>query len=94
MKLRQTLSPKRGYLGVTFPYGEIVELPVDFPPDQAQQLLDWGWERVDDPEPVEAASPTLVLDSDPVVDPEPTGDSEIDEEVEVVDAPAIRRKRR
>ena len=92
MKLRQTLSPKRGYLGVTFPYGEIVELPVDFPPDQAQQLLDWGWESVDDAEPVEAASSTLVIDSDPVVDPEPTGDSESDEEV--VDVPALRRKRR
>ena len=50
MKLKQNMSPSRTYLGVTFPKGVTVTLPPDFPPDQAQHLLDWGWERVDKPE--------------------------------------------
>jgi len=51
MKLVQSMNPSRTYMGVTFPKGVAVELPADFPPDHAQHLLDWGWDRVDAPEP-------------------------------------------
>jgi hypothetical protein len=48
MKLMQTKSPSRTYLGVTFPQGEAVELPASFPADQVRFLLAWGWTVVED----------------------------------------------
>ena len=59
MKLVQKMDPEREYLGVKFPKGKVVKLPDDFPPDHAQHLLDWGWERVDAPKPDPEPEPVV-----------------------------------
>lgn len=52
------------YLGVRFPKGVPVELPADFPEDQAATLIAWGWTEV------LAPTPNLrPVDGGPVLDP-------------------------
>ena len=52
------------YLGVRFPKGVPVELPADFPEDQAATLIAWGWTEVFEP------TPNLrPADGGPVIDP-------------------------
>jgi len=65
MKLVQSMSPSRSYLGVTFLHGVAVTLPPDFPDDQVQTLLSWGWEVAADA-PVVEAVPVIDDDVEPI----------------------------
>jgi hypothetical protein len=57
------MNPERTYLGVTFPQGVTVTLPPEFPPDHAQHLLDWGWERVEEPVLEVEAAPGVLTEA-------------------------------
>jgi hypothetical protein len=58
MKLVQSMSPSRTYLGVTFPLGVPVQLPDGYPADAVTDLLSWGWQALpDDPAPQPVAEP-------------------------------------
>lgn len=92
MKLVQNMNTRRHYGGVEFPKGVPVELPADFPEQKVRALLAWGWEKVEEAEPVNATTPEPIEEAE-VEHDEPEATSDQDDSV-VAPAPRGRGRRR